>query len=121
MVSLALVSVAASGLLVLGSVLATLTGFSGGALPRLGPELLVDAPVLAGLLFGLHRRNRPAALALFVYVLASRVWAWISEPSYVSDSKLIMFDLVVFGATFFGMVGAFKHHRELRQAVDRVA
>ena len=121
MVDLALVVVGASGLLVLGSVLATTAGLAGGGLPRLGPWYLLDAPVLAGLLLGLYRRNRPAALVLFVYVLASRVWLWISEPSYAADSKIIMFDLMVCGAAFFGVVGAFKHHRERRQTVGRTA
>jgi hypothetical protein len=29
--------------------------------------------------------------------------------------KLIMFDLIAMGAAFFGTVGAFKHHGELRR------
>lgn len=121
MVGLALVVVGASGLLVLASVLATMAGLTRVGLPQLGQWFLLDALVLAGLLFGLHRRNRPSALVLFVYVLASRAWLWTSEPSYVGSDELIMLDLFVCGAAFFGMVGAFKHHRERRRAVDRVA
>jgi hypothetical protein len=115
MVSLAMVVTGASGLLVLASVVATYAGIAQGSLPRLPTPFLLDAPILSALLVGLHGRSRIAALMLFAYLLASRVWLWISQPDYVADSKVIMFDLLAMGAAFFGAVGAFKHHGELRR------
>ncbi|HEY8233473.1 MAG TPA: hypothetical protein VIJ10_12490 [Vicinamibacteria bacterium] len=115
MVALAMVVTGASGLLVLASVVATYAGLALGSLPRLPIPFLLDAAILSVLLVGLRRRSRIAALTLFAYFLASRVWLWISQPDYVADSKIIMFDLLAMGAAFFGTVGAFKHHGELRR------
>jgi cytochrome bd-type quinol oxidase subunit 2 len=118
MVTLTMLVTGASGLLILASVVATHAGLAQGRLPRLPPLFLIDAAILSALLVGLHRRSRIAALTLFAYFLASRVWLWISQPDYVADSKVIMFDLLAIGAAFFGIVGAFKHHGELRRHRD---
>ena len=117
LVAMAMVGTGASAAFVLVSTVCARLGVLRGTLPALGPEAFVDAVVMAGLLFGLHRRSRVAAIALFFWFLGSRVWLWVNEPAYVGkDAKLIMFDLFVSGAAFAGIVGAFRWHRERQRS-----
>ncbi len=99
----------ASAILVAVSVLAT-AGFSLGAF---GTASLVDAGLIAGLSYGVLKKNRTCAVLLLLFYLAGA--GLIAAETKVYYPLLVRAVFVYFFAR--GAYGAFVWHRELRKRV----
>jgi tetratricopeptide (TPR) repeat protein len=72
---------------------------------------LIDAFVVLGLTFGVYKKSRVCAIALFVLYIGPRIWMMVTQPeSIVIWSSLPM--SILFGTFYFlGIRGTFAYHR----------
>ena len=76
----------------------------------LGTDLtaLIDAAIIAGLTFGVYKKNRGCAIAVFAIWVLEKLTQWILYP----DSLFGLPIAILFGYFFYeGILGTFEYHR----------
>jgi serine/threonine-protein kinase len=76
----------------------------------LGTDLtaLIDAAVIAGLTFGVYKKNRGCAIAMFVVWVIEKLTQWMFDPVALFGLPIA----ILFGYYFFeGILGTFEYHR----------
>lgn len=99
---------------ILVTVLLTLVYASGGSLAQVDWWNWVDIVLMLALTYGVYKKNRASAVALFVYYVAGKIYVWIIYGVFLGVPIAAIF------AYFFfrGIQGTFAYHRLANNADD---
>lgn len=89
----------------------TLIYASGAGLAHIDPWNIVDLLLLAGLTYGVYRKNRFCAIAMPIYYLSVKTVLWVGERAFIGVPLALIF------AYFFvrGAQGAWAYHKLMRE------
>lgn len=89
----------------------TLIYASGAGLSHIDPWNIADLLIMAGLTYGIYRKNRFCAGAMPFYYLSVKTVLWVGERAFIGVPLALIF------AYFFvrGAQGAWAYHKLIRE------
>ena len=95
------------------TVMLTLVYASGAGLAHIDPWNIADSLIMGLLVYGVHRKNRFAAIILPIYYLSVKTVLWVGEHAFIGVPLALIF------AYFFvrGAQGAWAYHKARQSEV----